>query len=187
MQMGHKALNFEDVREAYQSQLPQRRDDFHDEVRRLKVDCTKKQCVFSKYVYEVANAAKKEMRARYHAAMLCVEALIDDGWLPDERQTIDSVYGAVFQGYRSVDRESFADLTSAVKEGFEDVGRNGPNICGAFEKEIGQVQVSAYAKCVAQLRLRRPKMQAGGSAFSGSVGVVQIGNMNSAAVARDEE
>jgi hypothetical protein len=185
--MAHHALTPADIREAYQSQLPERRDDFRDEIKRLKDECSVKQCIFSKYIFEVAKAAKKEMRARYHAAMLCVEALVDDGWVPSDGLTLESVYGDVFQGYRSVDRESFSDLTSAVKAAFEDIGRNGPNIRAAFEKEIGEVQVFAYNKCAANLRLYRPKAQAAGNSFSGTIGVVQIGNMNSAAVSREDD
>ncbi|RDJ93207.1 hypothetical protein B4Q13_23495, partial [Lacticaseibacillus rhamnosus] len=62
----------------------------------------------------------------------------------------------------------------------------GPNICAAFEREIAEVQVAAYEKCVANLRLYRPPTQAASNSFSGTVGVVQIGRMNSAAVTRDE-
>jgi hypothetical protein len=186
--MAHRALTPSDIREAYQSQLLERRDDFRDEVKRLKDQCSAKQCIFSQYIFEVAKAAKMEMRARYHAAMVCVEALLEDGWLArSDGHTIDSVYRDVFQDYRSIDRESFSDLTSAVTSAFYDIGCNGPNICSTFETEIGQLQVSAYQKAVAQLRLYRPRAQAAGNNFSGSIGVVQIGNMNSAVVTRDDD
>jgi hypothetical protein len=180
------ALTVEDIRKAYQSQLPERRDDFRDEVKRLKQECTADQCLFSKYIFEVAKAAKKEMRARYEAAMICVQALLADGWVPSGSESIEGVYRDVFQGYSSIDRESFSDLTSAVTSAFNDVGNNGPDIRASFAREIGAVQTAAYDKCVAQLKLYRATAVRLANSFSGSIGVVQIGDMNSAKVTRDE-
>lgn len=184
--MGHRALTLPDIREAYQSQLPQRRDDFRDEVKRLKDDHSAKGDLFSRHIYDVAKAAKKEMRARYEAAMVCVQALLDDGWVPSEGQTVESIYRDVFQSYRSIDRETFSDLTSAVEAAYADIGNNGPDIRGVFAREIGEVGVTAYEKCVAQLRLYRPRARDSGNTFTGHVGAVQIGDANVANVRRTQ-
>lgn len=182
-----RGLTVSDIRSAYQSQLPERRDAFREEIKRLKSDCSAKDCVLSKFIYEVATTAKREMRARYELAMECVKVLLDDGWRPADGLTVDGVYRDIFQNYTSIDHETFSDLTSAVTSAFADIGNNGPDICASFGREIADTQVSAYNKCVAQLRIYRPASTAPASiynapVFNAPVGAYQQGNLNSARI-----
>jgi hypothetical protein len=176
--MPYQPMTLDQAREAFQAQIPHRRDDFCDEIKRLKDEHTRNGTLFSKYIQAVARAAKLEMRERHEAAMRAIEMLINDCWEPTAAETIDGAYESMFREYRSADREPFSDLKRAVESAYADIGNNGPDLRQVFEHDIGGVQSRSYESCAARLRVYRPGKPSGGTIFTAPVGVVQIGDAN---------
>lgn len=176
----------DDARSAYQSKVPGRQEAFRRTIRGLKEECARGDCLFSKYIFRVADAAKDEMRERNRLAAECVKALIDAGWVPANRNEVASVFSNCFSAPRSASHESFADLKDAVDIAYADIGNNGPDIRRRFRLELGEVQVLAHDEAVAQLWLHRPIQGGNGPAFYGAVGAVQIGAGNAAYLSRGE-
>lgn len=181
--MAHPRLTPGDIREAFQSAIPRRRDEFRQLVRDLKYEHTRRDTVFSRYVVDVARAAKEELHARFDAADRLVEMLIDDGWEPSSAEMIDSVYQSLFTGFGSTDRDPIGDLYNVVSEVFSDLGGNGRDIRDSFANELMDTQVNAYKAAVAALKLHRPGKPH--AVFNAPVGSVAFGDGNTANVVQE--
>jgi len=178
--MPHAKLTPADIRDAFHTAIPRRRDDFRETVAELKRQHTKNDTVLSRYINDVARLAKQELRARFDAATRLVERLIDDGWEPTTAETIDGIYQSLFSGYGSAEFDPITDLQNAVAVVYGDLGGNTADIRGSFDRAFQDAQVHAFKEAIAALKLHRPgKTHA---VFSAPVNLVQIGDGNSGTV-----
>jgi len=177
-------LTIADIREAYQSQIPNRRFEFERTLRALKDKCSGEGCLFTRFISEVASAGIAEMRARNLAAKACLQAMVDSGWRPKNPTEIDSAFGDLFSSYNSWERESFSDLYSAVEDAYAGIGNNGPDLRTEYHHQIRNAQVAVYRECVSGLKLYAASRSNLGHTFLGPVGAVQIGDGSIASIAQ---
>ncbi len=115
-------LTPEKAREAYQSAVPARREEFEQIAAKCLRDAAHQNDPQRTYVVWIMREAKKELRLRLQMAADRVKQLIDSGWVPQGAERVDSVYRDMLSSANHWNRDSFSDLYGVVNGAFEKVG-----------------------------------------------------------------
>jgi hypothetical protein len=122
------------AREAYQSAIPNRREEYRLAAYQVPRDAS--------YLIETMRLAKEELRRRLEMAADRVKQMIDSGWTPQKGETVAHVYLDMFSQYNNMNRNSFDDLYNVVNSAFDNVGiGDKAKVQTLYSREFAQYQV----------------------------------------------
>lgn len=144
------------AREAYQSAIPNRREEYRHTVHSVPRD--------GHYLVTMMRVGKEELRFRLQMAADRVKQMIDSGWSPQGVETVASIYRDMFMLYNSANRNSFDDLYHAINSALDNVGvANKVERQRLYSLEFGQYQVDVSTEFTHDLEFymaaKQPKSQ----------------------------
>ena len=110
------------AREAFQSAMPARREQFQQIAANCFQDALHQHDPRRAYLASIMREAKKELRHRLEMAAERVRQLINSGWSPQDVRMIETVYREMFSQLRHWNGNPYDDLYAAVRGAFEKVG-----------------------------------------------------------------
>lgn len=177
-------LTPEDAREAYQSSIPARHEEFKDAVKECLRDASQHSNYQTYYVRAIMRTTQKELRARLESARDRVRTLIDSGWTPQNSLRVRDVYSNMFSRHNHWNRDSFTDLNDAIEHAHDTVGlAASTQQLNIYALEFGQYQVDVSTEFGHDLEFYMAAKQPNDSnvtnlTLQGNVGFIQTGGVS---------
>jgi hypothetical protein len=141
------------IKDAFQDAIPNRRDEFARQVKRLRNALLRGDPHLRRYPSEVLELAEAELRARIELASTRVKQLINSGWKADGMNSVRQAFLDCFGMYDRMDKDPQSDLYNIVENAFNFIQE--PNAVQARKNHyrLSEVQVNTATACLSDLEV----------------------------------